>query len=138
MERSKIDSIINFTWSDLKLVEFGKEYSSIQWEDCIIPPLSDSYVFRIETDGNVRFWIDGLILINEWDHSLEGGIVSGTYYVYSSHIYEISLEYREPVTEASAFVCLMWSSKKIPEQVIPSLFISTRKGCRVVPLNGKR
>lgn len=120
----RIDSAINFDWSTgiPPGTSLGSSDNfSISWTGFIEIPFSENYTFYTETDGGVRLWIDGNLLIdqrsnqelNEFNTQIE--LVAGQRYA-------IRMEYFEYLGNAKA--SLSWSSPSLPKEVVPSVYLT--------------
>lgn len=126
---TRIDSTINFNWvrnspdPRIRVDDFTAE-----WTGFISPSYDEEYTFTAKADDGVRVWIDGKLIINQWnkqDQTLDGFVQGAeTTQTHQSSIrlqkgkrYPIKVEYFEDVQNAS--VVVKWSSKSQPEEVIP-------------------
>ena len=117
-EFSRVDAVINFTWiygSTSSAVEF---YPGVHWEGCIMSKYSEWHSFWIRANGCIRFWIDGVLVLDFWDRNLGETKVHTSHYLNAYTFHEIVLEHRE--FSGGGFIQLLWSSKNNPLQVIPS------------------
>lgn len=131
---TRIDSTINFNWvrnspdSRIRVDHFTGE-----WTGYISPVYSEEYTFTAKADDGVKVWIDGKLIIDQWnkqDQTLDGFVQGAeTTQTHTSKVklkkgekYPIKVEYFEDVQNASIEV--KWSSKSQKEEVIPysSLF----------------
>ena len=94
---------------------------SIRWSGKVTPRYSQTYTFYTVTDDGVRLWVDGNLLINDWDtHSATER--SGTITLQADQAYDIRMEYFEAGGAASAR--LLWSSPSQAKEVIPTSRLS--------------
>lgn len=127
---TRIDSTINFNWvrnspdPRVRVDNFTGE-----WEGYIAPRYSEEYTFTAKADDGVRVWIDGKLIIDQWDKQDQtvDGFVQGaeTSQTHKSSIklkkglkYPIRVQYFEDVQNAS--IQVSWASKSQQEEVIPS------------------
>lgn len=86
-----IDSQIDFEWkSGLPYPDINASNFSVRWTGFIVPDISGNYDFEIESQGGVRFWIKGKLVIDNPDHPPKN---KKTIKLIKDHIYDITLEY---------------------------------------------
>lgn len=111
----KIDKTIDFHWS----YPSGQLHNafSIRWVGKIQPLYSDLYTFRTVSDDGIRLWINGQLIINNWQDgsSMEG---KGSIQLQAGQLYDIKVEfYENKVWPATAK--LYWSSLNQPLEIVP-------------------
>lgn len=111
-EKSRVDSIINFTWSEAMI-------KSARWDGFVQSPnVTEECCTFYVTARNVRLWVDRYLIIDEWDKYLKKErIFSGFYDLRNKETLEITLEVRDIETDAQ--VKLMWSGNGLLRDVIP-------------------
>lgn len=65
------DAQVNFSWNNAvpDILPRGDDFS-IHWEGYLIPSRTGSYVFRTYSDDGIRLWVNGTIILDQWnDHS---------------------------------------------------------------------
>ncbi|XWK88865.1 MAG: glycosyl hydrolase family 28-related protein [Phormidium sp.] len=114
----RTDSTVNFNWgTGSPGTGIGSDYFSARWTGQVKVPTSGNYTFFTEADEGVRLWVNGQLLIDEWE---DAGVVtngSGTINLTGDRMYDIKLEYFEFRGQASAR--LLWSGPNLSKQVIP-------------------
>lgn len=103
---------------------------SVRWTGELQPRFSESYELSVmsgqQTSSGFRLWIDGQLLLDNWDGPLLKGKVidwGGSRHfgadvpLQAGKRYSFRLEYREPGTRQSAQ--LMWTSKRQIPEIIP-------------------
>lgn len=130
IEITRIDTTINFNWvrnspdPRIRVDNFTGE-----WTGYICPQYSEKYTFTAKADDGVRVWVDGKLIIDQWntqnqtsDSFVEGAQTSQTHQstltLKKGKKYPIKVEYFEDVQNAS--IKVSWASKSQPEEVIPS------------------
>ena len=119
LDKVRIDSIINFTWEYGRVTNYyGINYVSIRWEGFIKSNFTEIHTFFAKDfDENVRIWIDGKMLIDNWSTNVNV-LNQVDYFLNASMHYHMLIEYRD--REGSAKAKLLWSSEHVPKEVIPS------------------
>jgi phage tail-like protein len=102
---------------------YPSEFVSVRWTGQLTPSESKRYTFYVTTDGDVWFWLDGLLLIKPSEDP--SPIYSAAVELEVGRWYAIQLEFRKKTS--SPFIQLSWSSRNQMKQVIPqSQFCSVR------------
>lgn len=116
--KKKIDSIVNFTWTE-------SSAESARWEGFLKTTISGKYLFFV-AGSNVRLWIDGYMIIDEWRTQLGTRLTSASYSLKAHNQYEVVLEVRQLVLNTP--VKLMWKVEGNTTEIIPptSLFYKVK------------
>ncbi|HAX77111.1 MAG TPA: endopolygalacturonase [Cyanobacteria bacterium UBA11372] len=130
---TRTDSTVNFNWGmGSPGAAIASDTFSVRWTGQVQPTTSGNYTFFVPADDGVRLWVNGQLLINDWE---DRGVVierSGTISLTGQQRYDIRLEYFEHDGQASAQ--LLWSAPNQPKQVIPqSQLYSTPLGDTTPP-----
>jgi hypothetical protein len=116
----RIDAQLNFDWEKGRVTTFGTDFVSVWWGGKIKVSSSALYTFSLEFDDNARLYIDGSLLIDEWDRS--PGLSSTSFALTSGTYHDVMVEYRDVL--GSAHLKLFWESSAatppVPYEVIPS------------------
>lgn len=114
---SRIDPTVNFDWgSGSPGASMGSDVFSVRWTGTVQPQFSETCTFYTVTDDGVRLWVNGALLINDWNsHAPTEN--SGSITLAAGLRYAIQMDYFENTGGASAR--LSWSSPSQPRQVIP-------------------
>ncbi len=116
---TRIDPTINFDWDDgSPSPSLGQNDYAIRWTGQVKPSFTEAYTFHTVTEGGVRLWVNGLLLINDWNDSGPRER-SGTITLTAEQRYDLRLEYKE--TKGTAAIQLQWSSARQTRQIIPQL-----------------
>jgi lysophospholipase L1-like esterase/chitodextrinase len=113
---TRTDPTINFQWSGTPLGSDDQPFSA-RWDGTIVPKYDETYTFRLTSDGALRLFVDGRVLITASDHR------SPTDYVASTHLqpgrqYALRIEYQH--SEGQAVMKSAWSSLSTAPQTIPA------------------
>ncbi len=107
---------------------------SVRWTGQVLPRFTEEYVFGVLSDGGVRLWVDGRLIIDAWnDRSLAKR--SARIALQGGRKYDLKLEYTH--NTGHAFVRLGWVSPHQPSQVIPPRQFYPPPGCcstAIVPM----
>lgn len=126
---NRIDSTIDFNWvRNSPDPRIRVDHFTGEWTGYISPEYSEEYTFTAKADDGVRVWIDGKLIIDQWnkqDQTLDGFVQGAetstthksTLKLKKGQKYPIKVEYFEDVQNAS--IQVKWASKSQPEQVIP-------------------
>jgi hypothetical protein len=113
LEKTRVDSNLNFTWSE-------KNVKSARWEGFITLNETQNECCTFYISGkNVRLWVNRYLVIDEWNHVLDKEVqFSGFYSLKSSETVEVMIEVRH-INFASS-ITLMMSENDTSQRVFPS------------------
>ena len=114
---TRVDPTVNFEWgAGSPAPVIGADTFSVRWAGQVQAQFTETYRFYTRTDDGVRLWVNGRLLIDDWNHhavteraesiALEAG-----------RKYSLKLEYFENGGNATAR--LLWSSPSTAKQVVP-------------------
>jgi hypothetical protein len=88
----------------------------VRWTGQVEPLYSETYTFYTVSDDGVRLWVDGQLLVDNWNnHSAHED--NGTIDLAAGQQYDLRMEYYENGGDAVAR--LLWSSPTQAKEVIP-------------------
>jgi hypothetical protein len=92
------------------------DHFSARWSGWVEAPSSGPFTFYATIDDGVRLWIDGELLINDWEDT--PGVHTCTVSLRANHKHEIRLEFYE---NAGGATCqLAWSGPGVTQSIIPT------------------
>lgn len=113
---TRFDKAIDFEWgTGSPLFPLPSDQFSVRWLGQVVPPQTDTYTFRTDTDDGVRLWVDGQLIIDRWFDGV--GPSEGTITLDGGQAYDIRMEYFE--NGGGAYARLMWSTPTMPLDLIP-------------------
>ncbi|MFZ5968690.1 MAG: fibronectin type III domain-containing protein [Bacillota bacterium] len=117
LKRTRIDEAIDFDWKqDSPAPGIHGDEFSVSWTGQMEPRFSEVYTIYTETHGGVRLWVDGELLIDDWDaHNTTHN--SGTISLEAGNRYDIKMQYKE--SNGISKAQLLWSSASQSKEVIP-------------------
>jgi hypothetical protein len=125
---TRVDSTVNFTWNtgspDPRIPVDG---FSVRWHGYFTPRYSETYDIIPVTDDGVRLWVNGQLVVNDWnDHGETWN--NGTITLQAGVPVTIVMEYYENGGGATAR--LLWESPSQTREVIPQsrLFLNAPTG----------
>jgi hypothetical protein len=132
LRSTRIDPVVDFDWQLAAPIPgvIEADYFSVRWTGQIMPRYSEVYTFRTASDDGVRLWVNGELLIDDWNaHGVTEN--SGQIALEAGRWYSIKLEYFDLVWTGS--VSLFWSSRSQPPEIIPQerLYALTDPGARL-------
>jgi GH43 family beta-xylosidase len=90
---------------------------SVRWAGQVEAQFSESYTFRVVSDEGVRFWLDGQLLVDDWNpHTVRTDFA--TMPLEAGRRYDIRIDYYD--SSGPAQIDLSWSSASQPLQTIPA------------------
>ena len=99
---------------------------SLRLSGKLLVPYRETYTFSIRTNGGVRLWIDGQLLIDQWTNALPAELEASAPIVLATteQLHDIKLEYWTGAV-GDAFLQLNWASRSTPHGVVsPHLLFS--------------
>ncbi|MBN1807051.1 MAG: hypothetical protein JW837_17515 [Sedimentisphaerales bacterium] len=131
---SRIDSQIDFTWTEAPGEGLGLNNFSVRWTGEVEAAFTETYTFYTNSADGVRLWVNGRQLVNNWtDH--ESTENSGNIDLAAGQTYSLVMEYYERADAAVAE--LLWSSPHTPKQIVPQAALSLPvKASQARPSNG--
>lgn len=120
----RIDNSVDFNWGGNKkpIVGLNHDYFSVRWSGYVVPSYNEIYTFTTKSDDGVRLYINGNLLINDWNTHGEKGNSAAVQLV-AGQPYNIVLEYFQYNGPAS--VKLYWSSFSQKTEIIPRSHLYT-------------
>jgi hypothetical protein len=114
---SQVDAKVDFDWAmEAPAPRMGADTLTVRWSGRVLATHSEVFTFHTVADDGVRFWVNGQLVIDDWDNrglkenSARLGLVAG-------ESYTIELEYLE--SRGAAVARLLWSSPSTPKAVVP-------------------
>jgi hypothetical protein len=104
-----------FVWSPDKSID--SNWYAVRWTGKVIPENSEPYTFYTRADDGTRLWINGRLVIDDWQEHSTTERASTTLSLTAGQQYDIKLEYYE--ANGASDVQLLWSSNHTPKAVIP-------------------
>jgi len=117
LKLSRADATVNFSWGTGAVATgVGPDNFSARWTGQVTPRFSENYTFFTQSDDGVRLWINGQLVIDDWNrHSLAER--AGAITLQAGQRYNLQLEYFEYNVDAT--VKLLWSSPSQPKEIVP-------------------
>lgn len=114
---SRTDATINFHWGAGAPAGLTTDTFSIRWRGWLQIPTDGSYTFYLTGDDGVRLWLDGQLLINEWQDQGATTFSVTVPRLNGGDKLDLRVEFYE--NSGSATVVLEWSGPGIARQVVP-------------------
>lgn len=121
-----VDAVVDFPWgADAPAGLDDVDRFSVRWTGRLRPPHDGTYTLITETDDGVRLWVDGELVIDDWNGHF---VARNEAEVELSAGVEVDLriDYFEIDLDASAK--LLWSSDRVAEEVIPQASLIAADG----------
>ncbi len=125
---TRTDATVDFNWiTGNPGSPITDNYYSVRWTGKVQPCFTENYTFTTRSDDGVRLWVDGTLIINDWNvYAAKDN--TGTINLTSGQKYDIVLEYYE--NEGEAVAQLSWQSSSLTKQIIPQAQLySVSTGC---------
>lgn len=134
----RTDAQVNFNWvrnsPGYPVIE---DHFTAEWTGFIKPDFSEQFSFSAVADDGMRLYIDGKLVLDQWETVAEGtdseamreakaSSATGKVSMEKGKFYSIKVEFREDVQNAS--ISLSWESKSLGKEVIPQKNLFTKAG----------
>jgi hypothetical protein len=114
---SRIDPFVGFDWNtgspDPSLTA---DYFQVRWTGQLVPTYSSNYTFYVVADDGVRLWLDGNLIIDQWNDQAATVFYSDSIYLDCAP-HDIKMEFYEDTQDAVA--ALGWQGDMVSAQIIP-------------------
>jgi hypothetical protein len=115
-----LDPTIDFNWGydapSPNGQTMGADWFVIRWTGEIQPQYDDTYTLCAEVDDQVRVWIGGTLVIDQWEAF--SGAACADYTFADTGRYPIQIDFRERYN--SAIIRLLWQSDHQMKEIVPS------------------
>lgn len=116
----RVDAQVQFNWEkDRPARAIHSDHFQVRWTGFVQPKFSERYTFDLVADDGVRLWVDGQLLVDQWDIKSRQTDMRGEIVLEAGRQYELKLEYFE--TSGKAFVSLYWQSESQPREIVPQV-----------------
>lgn len=115
---SRVDPTVDFNWgAEPPDPSISANYFMVRWHGQVQPLYSDLYTFSTTSDDGSRLWVNGQLLVNQWQNQA-ATTRGGTITLQATQKYDLVMEYYEWTTPSVAQ--LSWSSTLQAPQTIPA------------------
>ncbi|MGE0614099.1 MAG: PA14 domain-containing protein [Bacteriovoracia bacterium] len=113
----RLDPRVYFPWgTSAPDPTMGANTFSVEWNGFVVPLHSENYTFYTYTDDGARLWIDGQLIINDWQNHSAANRASAPIALEAGVRYPLRMRYYDQSGEAVAK--LKWESASQAMQVI--------------------
>lgn len=115
---TRLDATVDFDWgAGAPLAGIGADGFSVRWRGKVEAPTTGTYTFTTTSDDGVRLWVDGRLLIDQWnDHGTSDH--SGTIALSAGTQVDLVMEYYE--NGGGAVARLAWSTSSMSRRIVPA------------------
>lgn len=101
---TRADTNINFDWvlAAPGVAGVGVNNWAARWDGTIRPVVTGNYKFQTITDDGVKLYVDGVLLINDWNGHVATTNTSATIALVAGKLYTVKMEYYDASFNASA------------------------------------
>jgi len=104
----RIDKVVNFDWgTGSPDATNGADTFSVRWTGQILPQYSEKYFIDFRSDDSAKVWVDGKLLIDDWEKRSYGARLANVA-LHPGSTHAIRLEYFE--STGNARVKLVWDA----------------------------
>ncbi len=118
LKLERVDPTVDFRWEDTAPdPRMRKDTFSVRWTGSVVPRYSETYTFYTQSNDGVRLWVDGKLLIDDWNiHATTEK--RGTVTLQAGRAHSLRLEFFEKT--GLAIMRLHWSSPSQRKEIIPT------------------
>lgn len=115
---TRVDPTVAFRWGTAAPAPgIGADTFSVRWTGSVVPRHTQTYTFSTTSDDGVRLWVDGRLVIDQWNRHSER-VDTGTVALTAGRAVPVVLEYFEG--DRRATVELRWSSASQTSEIVPA------------------
>ena len=120
LKATQLDPAVNFDWgSEPPAKSLGAGTFSVRWAGQVLAPESGTYRFSTRTSDGVRLWINGTLVIDDWnDHTTKLWNDSAEITLTAGQRFSLKMEYYHGASPATSR--LYW-------------YLPSRKACSIIP-----
>ncbi len=113
----RVDPKIDFNWgADSPGIGINADGFSVRWTTELEVPVDDTYTFYSTSDDNARLWVDGQLLVDNWDSNNAWAIEEEASIYLTAGWTTLRMEFFDAAGDAIAQ--LKWQSPTIPRQIV--------------------
>ena len=114
----RTDAVVNFNWSSTGPdPSIGQTNFAVLWSGSVQPQFNETYTLTTIADDGVRLWVNGQLLVDDWNMHSSLTTNSGSITLAAQQLYNIQLDYFQNTN--NAVVQLLWSSPSTVQAIIP-------------------
>ena len=134
---SRTDATVDFDWAERSPAAgaIGIDYFSVRWAGQVEAPITGNYTFGTVSDDGVRLWVNGILLINDWNGHPPTANNGPSIALTAGQKYTIRMEYYEG--SGGAVAKLLWSYPGQSQQIIPKTRLYPAAGSGRVAVSGR-
>jgi hypothetical protein len=115
---ARTDATVNFNWAGARPTSaLAGDTFSVRWTGQVQANYSQTYTFSTVSDDGVRLWVNGSLLINQWNRHAAREDKGTTITLAAGQKYDIKLEYFQ--SYGGAIAQLYWASASQAKQIVP-------------------
>ncbi|WP_375447784.1 PA14 domain-containing protein [uncultured Fibrella sp.] len=124
---TRTDATVDFDWGNgSPSSTINTDYFSVRWTGQVKAPVTGNYTFSTSTDDGVRLWINGRLVIDDWNGHATTTNNSPTIALIAGQRYDIRMEYFDNIIGAVAR--LLWTYPNQGQQIIPQSYLYPAAG----------
>ncbi len=118
IKTSRLDTAVNLNANPSGTSLSNLSQYSVRWSGYVKPLYSQAYTFYVNTDEKVRLWIDGELVIDQWNGNVSREYASSPVSLVAGQAYSIRLDYAN--SSGTGKAVLAWSSASQAKGVVSS------------------
>ena len=133
---SRVDATVNFDWGQGSPASgVNIDFFSVRWSGQVEAPVSGNYTFSTTNDDGLRLWVNGQLLIDDWNGHAPKDNTGPTISLTAGQKYDIRVEYFDNIY--GAVVQVKWAYPGQDQQIVPQQRLyPANSGGRVAALGG--
>src|SRR3954470_22816652 len=115
---ARTDATVNFNWAGARPTSaLAGDTFSARWSGQVQANYSQAYTFSTVSDDGVRLWVNGSLLINQWNRHAAREDKGTPITLTAGQKYDIKLEYFQQY--GGSIAQLYWTSASQARQIVP-------------------
>jgi hypothetical protein len=115
---SRVDAAVDFKWNGAKPAgNIAGDTFSVRWQGQVEAKSTEAYTFSTVSDDGVRLWVNGQLIINQWNNHAAREDKAAPLTLQAGQKYDLKLEYYQNYGGATAQ--LYWASVSQTRQIVP-------------------
>ena len=111
---------MNFDWgTSAPAAGVNSKGFEVRWSGQVMSEAAGTYLFYVESNAEVRLWVNGQEIINDWSPHSQTNLVGIPIMLAANTQYDIRLDFYQPAATSNDSVSLQWTPPGGTQQVIP-------------------
>ena len=114
----RTDAVVNFDWSTAGPdASIGQTNFTARWIGSVQPQYGETYTFTVVANDGVRLWVNGQLLVDDWNVHSTATTNSGVITLNAQQLYNLRMDYFQQ--DGGAGAQFLWSSPSTAQAIVP-------------------